>query len=801
MSGFPQIPMSFHRRQPRRLERPFRPCLRILALALVLCALFPAWPLRAAGQADPPVSSLTTVRLQLKWTHQFQFAGYYAAVEKGFFAREGLRVELIEGEPGFTPSARLFTGQADYAVDSTAILLQRQQGWRVVALAAVFQHSPNILLTRLDSGLTTPQSLAGKRIMFTDPTDPECRAMLANEGIFSKDYISVPHTWSIDPLLEGRVDAMSAYITNEPFSMERRGVVPGIIMPNQYAVDFYGDCLTTSEKEIVEHPRRVEAFLRAVSDGWNYAMANPEEMVDLILARYPTKSSRERLLYEAEAMRGLIQPELVEIGHMNPSRWVHIAQTYERLGLLRPGFSMEGFLYPEIRQAQAERERNYVRNVIVAVGSVALLVCLAGAALLVFNKRLSRMVGERTRELEQSRDFFLTVLNAMPDPIFVKDESLRYILLNTSCATLANGTPEEFTGKTDSELFPEDRAALYAKEDLAVLETGREEVRQEVFRDASGRAHTLLTKKTRYTDSSGKMFLVGAMRDITDYSRMQDMVVQAEKMMSLGVLAAGMAHEINNPLGIIMQSSQNLRRRLFEGLRANTEAAGKLGLDLEAMSAYMRERGILDAVEHIREACGRAASIVRGMLEFSRKSDDPHTLHELPAVVESVLEMISNDYDLKKSYDFKKVRVIREFSGEAFPVYCSPAKLSQVILNILLNAVQAMTAGAPGGREPTLTIRVKPDGGHMRIDLEDNGPGMHEAVSKRIFEPFFTTKGPGKGTGLGMFVSYNIITELHGGQLRVESVPGTGTVFTILLPGTPQEAGPGKRPDEAAPTG
>ncbi|WP_243312857.1 ABC transporter substrate-binding protein [Fundidesulfovibrio agrisoli] len=771
----------------------------ILRAVMVIAVLFASLPLQAspllaAEPSNSPPGLLTDVRLQLKWKHQFQFAGYYAAVTKGFFAKEGLNVQLVEGVPGLTPSERLFTGQADYAVDSTAILLLRQKGVKVVALAAIFQHSPNILLTRRDSGLTTPQSLAGKRIMFTDPTDPECRAMLANEGVYAKDYITVPHTWSIDPLINGTVDAMSAYITNEPYTMERRGVTPGIIVPNQYAVDFYGDCLTTSEEEIAQHPRRVEAFLRAVSEGWRYAMDHPEEMVDVILKNYPTQRTRDELLYEAAAMRDLIQPELVEVGHMNPARWQHIAQTYERLGLLAPGFSLEGWLYPELKQAQSDRERRQVRDMLTIGVAVFLAGCMVGGTLLVFNKRLSRMVRERTRALEQSRDFFLAVINAMKDPVFVKDASLRYILLNNACAELAGGKPEDFIGKTDEGLFPEDVALAYGNEDRAVLREGNAPVRQETITDARGAPHTLLTQKTRYTDSAGQEFIVGSLRDITEFKRMQDVVVQAEKMMSLGVLAAGMAHEINNPLGIIMQSSQNLQRRLFEGLTANKAAAAELGLDFEAMSAYMKRRGILESVEHIREACGRAGTIVRNMLEFSRKSEEDHSLCGLPAIVDNVLDMISNDYDLKKRYDFRKIKLEKSYAPDCTPVLCSPTKIGQVILNILLNAMQAMTSGGQSPEEPTLSIQVRPDGDRMRIALQDNGPGMDAEVRKRIFEPFFTTKDPGKGTGLGMFVSYNIITEMHGGQLLVDSSPGKGTTFTILLP----MPSPGGHPEAGA---
>ena len=116
---------------------------------------------------------------------------------------------------------------------------------------------------------------------------------------------------------------------------------------------------------------------------------------------------------------------------------------------------------------------------------------------------------------------------------------------------------------------------------------------------------------------------------------------------------------------------------------------------------------------------------------------------------------------------------------------CSRTKIGQVILNILKNAVQAMAANTQANAPPRLSIRIRPEGDFMRLDLEDNGPGMDEAVRKRIFEPFFTTKGTGEGTGLGMFVSYSIVTEHHGGQLLVDSASGKGTTFSILLPREP----------------
>ncbi len=260
-------------------------------------------------------------------------------------------------------------------------------------------------MTLREKGYATPQMLAGKRVMLSDPTDPECLAMFLNAGLKDGAFTAAAQTWRVDDLIEGRVDAQSAYITNETYQLRQRGYDPGIISPSNYAIDFYGDCLVTTEEEIRTHPERVEGFLRAVRDGWRYAMNHPEEIADLILARYSREKTREALLYEARAMRPLVMPDLVEIGHMNPDRWRHMAEIYARVGLLPAHFDLSGFLYEDFKDLAAQRERLFHRRLLLALGSAAILVFLCGGLLLGFNRRLKRMVVAHTAALRDSRDF------------------------------------------------------------------------------------------------------------------------------------------------------------------------------------------------------------------------------------------------------------------------------------------------------------------------------------------------------------------------------------------------------------
>lgn len=382
---------------PRRAEQIF--FFSLLAAFLFLVAAF-------APVCHADERAVEPIRLQLKWRHQFQFAGYYAAIAQGFFREAGFAVELLPGIPGLNPSDALLSGQAEFAVMSPSVLLERQQGRPLVVVGAIFQHSANVILTKREKGLLTPSDLAGKRVMITPGTDPENLAMLANEGVPLQSLQVQPHTWTVDDLVTGKVDAQSAYLTNEPYLLGKQGVELAVIKPVQYGIDFYGDCLVTSEHEVREHPKRIEAFRRAVQRGWRYAMEHPEEIARLILARYSQEKSLEHLLFEADAMRGLIRPELVEIGYMSAARWRHIADTYVQLGLMGPHYSLKGFLYDELQEEMATSKQKMLYLAAAILGGVLLVGLGCGMVLVVFNARLSREVGKRTAALAASEQNF-----------------------------------------------------------------------------------------------------------------------------------------------------------------------------------------------------------------------------------------------------------------------------------------------------------------------------------------------------------------------------------------------------------
>ncbi|NWF65895.1 MAG: ABC transporter substrate-binding protein [Campylobacterales bacterium] len=197
---------------------------------------------------------LKHVKLQLRWLHQFQFAGYYMAVEKGFYKDMGLDVEIIEGFKKHS-TTEVLEKRADFGVGNAGIVYERLNGKKVVSLATVFQHSPNIWLIRKDSNISYIEDLIGKKLMMTKTDENiELLAMFVNEGIPLDKLNIIESSYNLDDLIDRKVDAFNTYYSNEPFFLEQKGIEYTILQPHTYGMDFYSDCLFTSEEFLNKNP-------------------------------------------------------------------------------------------------------------------------------------------------------------------------------------------------------------------------------------------------------------------------------------------------------------------------------------------------------------------------------------------------------------------------------------------------------------------------------------------------------------------------------------------------------------------
>jgi ABC-type nitrate/sulfonate/bicarbonate transport system substrate-binding protein len=248
-------------------------------VAVIAAAVLVVFSARQATADEPSVFPLRKVVLQLKWRHQFQFAGYYAAKAQGYYAKAGLDVEIVPGAPDVVTVNEVISGRADFGVGGAELVLEYALGRDVVMLATIFQHSPSVLLVRSDRGILSPHDLAMRRVMLERGlASADILALLAAEGLDEQDFSRVNHSFDLTDLVEGRVDAVHSYNTDEPYELINSDVPHHIIYPSSYGIDFYGDGLFTCGRMVREAPEVVDAFLDASLEGWRYAMNHSEEV-------------------------------------------------------------------------------------------------------------------------------------------------------------------------------------------------------------------------------------------------------------------------------------------------------------------------------------------------------------------------------------------------------------------------------------------------------------------------------------------------------------------------------------------
>jgi PAS domain S-box-containing protein len=459
------------------------------------------------------------------------------------------------------------------------------------------------------------------------------------------------------------------------------------------------------------------------------------------------------------------------------------------------------FVHPEDRErtwawrtecAEARREQCQIENRMVNAANGEARSIMWSASFRYDAEGTLRSVGGIARDITerrnaeakllQSEDKFSRLFRLSPDSVVLVDLTTGKIVdVNETFLHSTGYAREEVLGRSGDELH------LMADPDRTRTMTDilRREGKLENFEFEGVRKDGVVqicSMSAQILDIDGRPHQISIVREITDLKKMQEMMVQTEKMLSVGGIAAGIAHEINNPLGIVLQATQNLARRTDPELPKNIEIARAIGLDMNLLAAYMRERNLDTYIEDIKFAAIRASGIIRHMLDFSRRSESKRTVCDLPGLVHKALDLAQSDYDLKKSYDFKKIHIDLTIGDDLPPINCTETEIEQVLLNLLRNSAQAMADSAPPVAAPRIDIRLSALPQGVRIEVEDNGPGIPPATQRRIFEPFFTTKGPGVGTGLGLSVSYFIVTKGHGGRMTVESTPGAGTRFIIDLP-------------------
>jgi len=734
-------------------------------IALLLISLGWGAPISAhEGELD-------SVGLHLKWKHQFQFAGYYMAIEKGYYADEGLNVELFEGGPGKNPVRELLEGHAQYAVGNASALLDRAEGAPVVVLASIFQHTAQVIYTRPE--ISSPAELRGKRIVMMQDgrREVEAFALLKKFNINRVDFVRQSAGVAED-LFNGKSDAWPGYSSNEAFLFEQKGMPSRMFKPQEYGLDIYGDTLLTTEKEIEENPKRADALHRATIKGWRYALSHIDEVIELIKTKYDSQQkSRDFLRFEADIIADLMNVDIIPIGLSNPRRWHRIAEEFEALGYPIGPLEWERFLY-QPKPTISHVMKNHVYPYRFWIGITVLLILIL--ILYAFNRQLRHGIEKRTNELEKLSSEYREMLDQMQDTYY--RVNLDGVLLWVSASV------ERHLGYKRSNLIGMRTSDLYYEKEgrekhLQALADGDGKIEQYelCLRHQDGsRFWTESNSHYCYDEQGNVIGVEGNLRDINarkqaeqEREELTSQLQQAQKMESVGVLAGGIAHDFNN---------------LLVGVMGNAELALLDAPDEGEIRYYLKQ---------VFKASKKGAELVHQMLAYSGQGRFAMGEQNLNLLISDVSELLGTVIGKRVELELKLQDGLANLHGDK-------NQLTQMLMNLMTNAAEAMQ-GKPGSVTlSTGSVHLNQrdfsrmylkdelvEGEYIFVEACDTGCGMDKQTQQRIFDPFFTTKETGSGLGLAALLG---IVRSHAGALSLTSEPGRGSCFKIYFPALKGEA-------------
>jgi signal transduction histidine kinase/DNA-binding response OmpR family regulator len=390
----------------------------------------------------------------------------------------------------------------------------------------------------------------------------------------------------------------------------------------------------------------------------------------------------------------------------------------------------------------------------------------------------------KTENLQQLEQLFHHVVNSMPSVLIGVDRQTRVTFWNDEAEKVTAVSAEKAVGVLLSEVFPQ--FTCLEKVEQALVDREIKRLTKVCCGDGADQKYIDITIYPLLDASSTDGVI--RMDDVTDRALLEKRIIQSEKMVSMGHLAAGLAHEINNPLAGIMQNVQVVKNRLDVHPQANKNAAEQTGLSLEAMRLYLGQREISSRLDAVMTSGGQAAKMIENMLSFSRSDDSASLPESLSDLLDRSVELATSNFNLKQKFDFRLIQIRRDYDHSVPLVKCNRAQIQQVFINLLMNGaffmdIKRQELNRQGiNYQPRFDLRIVDEAGHVRLEVEDNGPGIDSESQKHIFDPFYTASRKSKGAGLGLSISYFIVCEHHHGNLSVDSTPSERTRFIITLP-------------------
>ena len=613
---------------------------------------------------------LIKVTIQLSWFDQFQFAGYYMAKEQGFYKDAGLDVQILPFSLGMNIPKMVNDGDVDFAIGRENLILEKAKYPKIIALAAIFQATPLVLLTTKDSGIDSFNKFENKKLMRTkdDGSEVSIKAMLASSKIDVKSIAQVEHSHNIYDLIEKRVDIISAYTSKAPYILQKEQIKYNIFYPKDYGFDMYSDFLITNIDKYNNDYNIVEKFKKASLKGWEYAYNNIEKSVDIIFEKYNTQNlSKEELIFEANELKKLSYLNSSRLGDMKQEKVQRIYDLYNVMGYINNEFKIDNFIG--------------------------------------YDKK-SRL--EKWLYLKFEEHFGLSLLWKILLIIFIIIGIFVY--------------------------------------------------RQYFIIKLNKRLKNLVNIKTNRLKIMNKKLATRIKKELDKHQEKDRILAQQQKMVAMGQMIENIAHQWRQPLSVISTSAS--------------------GLKLKKQLNILEDEELIKSIDKIVDTAKYLSDTIDDFRYFFKPQKDK-TKFSLAKNIEkslSFLEATLKENSIKVEFDYEDIDII-----------AYETELIQVFINIINNSKDAFIEKKIEDRVIFISIKKFPN--RILIEIKDNAGGVEEDILDKVFEPYFTTKHQYNGTGIGLYMSNQIIkTHLNGDifmkncSFKYKNIEQKGVITTIVLP-------------------
>lgn len=729
------------------------------------------------------------VTLQLSWLHQFQFAGYYMAKEKGFYKDVGLDVDIKEFKYGLELSSTIENNEADFAIGRSSLIIDKYKGKDIVALAAIYQKSPLMLLVTKKSGIKNIEDLKNKKIMITSDAKASASiiAMLNSNGIKIEDITIQKHSFNIEDLIEGKTDAMASYISNEALILANRDIEHIVFHPQSYGYKFYEDILFSSSKFIKNNPKLTKDFFDATIKGWKYAFDNIGETAEVIFYNYNSQNkSKIEYVREAEVLKELIYDEEDnKIGCLDKESLEDIVQVYKLLGLMKGDIDLDKFVY------EHNPHKNYKFNlndeevllIILLMTFIVFAIVLSiiytsiKGKFLVTNEQLKEQIKVVKSELEQKNKYIQyqynkldKIINIVDEVIVFKDENLNYIECNDYTAKLFGMSKEEIIGKNDYYVFDKKTADFVTKNDKEVIRSNKLKIQKNWVKFPSMQKEGLFQSYLYpYEYEEGKCGIVIFARLVTkEYElekeklKSQKVLLEHSKIISISKLLRNISHQWKQPLSVVAMGLQNIqlsfeldenidKDKVLEDVKVSLKHLKYMSNIIDDFSAYMEN----ESIENI---------------DINTKK-----------IFEQLYNISMNDIEKQN------IKLIEDI--QSIDINISVNLIVQALINIYKNSLDVFESNEINQNDRYIFVTLKQKDENIVIEIKDSGDGIKEEMLSHLFEPYTTTKHQYIGVGLSLYITYHIIVDQMGGNITAKNVEYDynnkklkGALFTITLP-------------------